>query len=118
VINLAAAGTTCLKGTPSNSTYKGMLFFEDPNTTVYHKHTLSGGSALQLTGTIHLTNTLATMQSTPTVYQELDLTGGSGSNTTLAGEIIAGKLVVSGGGTVTIDLTAIDTSNRKVTLVK
>jgi hypothetical protein len=101
-----------------------MLFLEAPNATAARAsgsaHTLSGGTGVQLMGTIHLTNTLAAMQSTPTVYQELDLTGASGSTTSLAGAVIVGKLLVrvSGGGTITMNLTALDSSSHKIALVK
>ena len=59
---------------------------------------------MTLIGTIYLTNTRATMLSTPSKYQELDLQGGSGSGTLLEGEIIVDSLQLGGNGSIQMDL--------------
>ena len=114
--NLGANGTISLIGAPATCTspctdYKGILFFEDhtaaANTSAQHPknpHTLGGGGSMTLIGTIYLTNTRATMLSTPSKYQELDLQGGSGSGTLLEGEIIVDSLQLGGNGSIQMDL--------------
>jgi Putative Flp pilus-assembly TadE/G-like len=101
-INLGANGTISLVGSPSNSSYLGMLFFEDRSAPAL-SHTLGGGGAMTLVGTIYLTNPLATMAD-PTHYQALSLQGGSGSGTLIQGEIIVGTLALGGNGAITMDL--------------
>jgi hypothetical protein len=108
-INLGSNGSTNLIGSPASSTYENILFFEDrsaaANTTPNHNpHSLGGGGALQLQGTIYLTNTLATMSGDSTHYQELDLSGNSGNQTLIQGEIIVGVLGLGGTGGITMDL--------------
>jgi hypothetical protein len=108
--SVGAVGSPLI-GSPANSTYKGILFFEDrsaaANTSNEHPknpHSLGGGGALQLQGTIYLTNTLATMTGDSTHYQELDLSGNSGNQTLIQGEIIVGALGLGGTGGITMDL--------------
>ncbi|MCU1248002.1 MAG: hypothetical protein JWQ49_1031 [Edaphobacter sp.] len=108
-INLSANGTINLVGSCSGSpcvgdaSYKGILFFEDRAADA-QTHTLGGGGQMTLTGTIYLTNTLATMTATSSHYQAVTLQGGSGSGTLIQGEIIVGTLTFGGGGSITMDL--------------
>lgn len=102
-INIGANGTSNLVGSPSGSAYKGMLFFEDRNADA-QSHSMGGGGAMTLVGTIYLTNTLATMTGDSTHYQALTLQGGSGSGTLVQGEIIVGTLTMGGNGGITMDL--------------
>jgi hypothetical protein len=102
-INIGANGTVNLVGSPSGSAYKGMLFFEDRAADA-QSHSMGGGGAMTLVGTIYLTNTLATMTGDSTHYQALTLQGGSGSGTLVQGEIIVGTLTMGGNGGITMDL--------------
>jgi len=116
-INLGANGTISLVGSPSNSSYLGMLFFEDRSAPAL-SHSLGGGGAMTLVGTIYLTNTLPTMQGDSTHYQALTLQGGSGSGTLIQGEIIVGTLSLGGNGSITMDLNPNSTLvTRQVALV-
>jgi hypothetical protein len=102
-IVIDANGSANLVGSPSGSSYKGILFFEDRAADA-QTHALGGGGAMTLTGTIYLTNTLATMTATSAQYQGLTLGGGSGSGTLVQGEIIVGTLTLGGGGSIEMDL--------------
>lgn len=101
--SLTANGTVNLVGSPPTSAYKGILFFQDRNSQA-QTHGLGGGGQMTLQGTIYLTNTLATMATTSSHYQELDLQGGPGSGTLIQGEIIVGKLHLGGNGGITMNL--------------
>ena len=103
--NIAANGGSNLIGAPLNSVYKGVLFFQNRN-TVAQAHTMGGGGTMTLQGTIYLTNTIATMSTTPTQYQALTLQGGPGSGTLIQGEIIVGSLALGGNGAITMNLNA------------
>lgn len=110
-INIGSNGSVNLIGSPPGSVYKNILFFEDrsaaANTSAQkpaNPHSIGGGGALSLSGTIYLTNTLATMTADSTHYQELDLQGGSGNSTLIQGEIIVGALGLGGNGTITMNL--------------
>jgi hypothetical protein len=59
---------------------------------------------MTLYGTIYLTNTRAAMLTTSSHYQELDLSGSSGNNTLIQGEIIVDALGLSGNGSITMNL--------------
>jgi len=85
-----------------DASYKGILFFEDRAADA-QTHTLGGGGQMTLTGTIYLTNTLATM-AVAAHFQGLTLQGGSGSGTLVQGEIIVGTLAMGGNGGITMDL--------------
>lgn len=102
-IKIDANGVANLVGSPSGSSYKGMLFFEDRAADA-QTHALGGGGAMTLVGTIYLTNTLATMTANSTHYQALTLQGGSGSGTLVQGEIIVGTITMGGTGGITMDL--------------
>ena len=55
-------------------------------------HSLQGGGSISLTGTIYITNTVATMKADATHYQTLQLQGNPGSATSIIGEIITDNL--------------------------
>jgi Flp pilus assembly protein TadG len=103
--NIAANGGSSLVGSPPSSIYKGVLFFQNRN-TVAQAHTLGGGGAMTLQGTIYLTNTIDIMSATSSQYQSLTLQGGSGSGTKIQGEIIVGSLALGGNGSITMNLNA------------
>jgi Flp pilus assembly protein TadG len=110
-ISIGSNGTANLIGSAPGSIYKNILFFEDrsaaANTSAQHPkdpHSLGGGGAMTLTGTIYLTNTLDTMNGDNSHYQELDLQGGPGSGTLIQGEIIVGALGMGGNGNITMNL--------------
>jgi hypothetical protein len=106
-INLGANGNVNLVGAPIDSKYLGILFFEDRNAaanTGKNAHSLGGGGSLQLSGTIYLTNPLATMNGAASHYQELSLQGTSGNSTYIQGEIIVGALSMGGNGAITMNL--------------
>jgi hypothetical protein len=124
-INVTSNGSVNLVGSPASSIYKNILFFEDhtaaANTSAQkpkNPHALGGGGTMTLSGTIYLTNPLATMNGAPAHYQELDLQGGPGSGTTIQGEIIVGALGLGGNGNITMNLNASTTLVvRQVALV-
>jgi hypothetical protein len=118
--DLGANGSINLVGSPTTSAYKGILLFEDraaPANTGKNAHSLGGGGTMFLSGTIYITNTLATMQADATHYQEVDLQGTSGSSTTIQGEIIVGALGMGGNGGITMNLTSVDLPVNQVALV-
>jgi hypothetical protein len=109
--HITANGSATLIGSPAGSSYKGILFFEDhtaasntSDNSPNNPHILGGGGQMTLIGTIYLTNTRATMLTTPTKFQELDLKGGSGSGTLVQGEIIVDSLQLGGNGSITMNL--------------
>jgi Flp pilus assembly protein TadG len=121
-ISIGSNGTANLIGSAPGSIYKNILFFEDrsaaANTGNKNSHSLGGGGTMTLTGTIYLTNTLATMNGDNAHYQELDLQGGPGSGTLIQGEIIVGALGLGGNGNITMNLNpAATTVVRQVALV-
>jgi Flp pilus assembly protein TadG len=103
--SLGANGNIYLTGSPTSSAYEGILFFQD-RSSIAQSHSLGGGGDLELTGTLYLTNTLATMTSTPSQYQSVSLQGNSGSNTTITGEVIVSQLSLGGSSGITMDLNA------------
>ncbi|HVJ07456.1 MAG TPA: pilus assembly protein TadG-related protein [Acidisarcina sp.] len=106
-INIGANGSTYLIGSPDSSIYKGILFFQDHTSganTGSKAHSLGGGGAMTLIGTLYLTNTRDTMLTAPTHYQEVDVWGNSGSGTLIQGEIIVDVLQLGGGGTIQMNL--------------
>jgi Flp pilus assembly protein TadG len=119
-------GATDLIGSSTSSSYLGILFFQDRTAAANNSdqkppnsHSLGGGGALTLVGTIYLTNTVDTMLGNSKHYQELDLQGGSGSGTTVQGEIIVDTLQMGGTGAITMNLNS-DASYivKKVALVE
>jgi hypothetical protein len=99
--NLSANGTVNLVGSPTGSTYQGILFFQDRNSAA-QSHTLGGGGQMTLQGTLYFNNTTMTA----TQYQSLSLQGGPGSGTTIQGEIITGTLSLGGNGSITMNLSS------------
>jgi Flp pilus assembly protein TadG len=123
-IDIGSNGSVNLIGSPAGSIYKNILFFEDHTasankTPVTHNpHSMGGNGGMTLTGTIYLTNTLATMTGSPAIYQELDLQGGPGSGTLVQGQIIVGALNLGGNGNITMNLNSSTTLIvRQVALV-
>jgi hypothetical protein len=119
--NVGAPGAPLI-GSPEGSIYKGILFFEDhtsPANTGKNANSMGGGGALELQGTVYLTNLKATMDADPTHYQELDLQGTPGSSTQIQGRIIVDTLHMGGNAGIVMDLSSIqDTIIREVALVK
>jgi hypothetical protein len=120
-------GSATLKGSDPSSSYKAILFFEDrnaPANTGSGGHTLGGGGALSLQGTIYISNCLSgdtgcTNPMTSTVYQNLRLRGKPGSSTLIQGEIITSTLDIGGSGSIQMNLDAAATIvTRQVALVK
>jgi len=120
-ISLGANSNVTLVGSPTNGTYKGILFFID-RTAITQTHSLGGGGALTLYGTIYATDTISQMgadsSATCSQNQTVYMTGNSGSNTTITGEIIASLLELDGGGTVRMTLSPLAlTTVRQIALV-
>jgi Flp pilus assembly protein TadG len=111
-----------LIGSPDSSIYKGILFFEDhtsPANTGANANSMGGGGALQLQGTIYLTNSKDTMLGDATHYQELDLQGTPGSQTKIRGRIIVDALNMGGNAAIEMDLSSTaNTIIREVALVQ
>ena len=101
--NVGANGDVKLLGTPDDSIYKGILFFQD-RTAATLQHRLGGGGTLQLTGTIYLTNTLADGTSPGSPLQHLLLQGNPGSTTLIIGMIIVSELELGGNAGITMQL--------------
>jgi hypothetical protein len=107
--DISGTGSVDLVGSPTGSTYKGILFFQDRNSDAHidtnaQAHRMGGGGGMTLTGTIYLTNTLSTMFGTSGHYQALKLQGSPGSGTHIQGEIIVGVLDLGGNGGITMNL--------------
>jgi hypothetical protein len=99
-INVGSSGNVSLTG--AGSPYNGILFFMDRN-AVSQSHSLGGGSgAMNLNGTIYLTDWKATMQ-TCSQFQSLSLAGTSG-NSSITGNVIASALSMNGTSGITISL--------------
>lgn len=117
-INVGANGDVDLLGPPLNSIYKDILFFNDreaPSTT----HTIGGGGAVKLTGTIYINNSLAAVTGTPSRFQIVEVWGGGGSDTVLDGMIIVNVLRVGGNGNIRMNLNpAYKLNIRQVALVR
>ena len=97
-VNIGSNGSVYMIGSPAASAYKGILFFEavrapaNISPPIKNANSLGGGGAMTLIGTLYFTNTLATTTATPSHYQELRISGNSGSGTLIQGEIIADSL--------------------------
>lgn len=116
--SVGANSSATLVGSPAGSTYKGILFFQD-RTAAAANHSLGGGGDISLSGTIYITNTVAIMKATPSKYQTLSLSGGSGSSTVIQGEIITSALILGGNGGITMNLNPAATLKvRQVALVQ
>ena len=116
--DLGANGSISLTGSPNSSAYEGILFFQDRSSQA-QSHSLGGGGSITLVGTLYMTNSIATMTSTPTQYQSLSLSGHGGSNTTITGEVIVGALSLSGSSGITMTLNSASTVTvRQIALVQ
>ena len=106
-ISIGANGSVNLVGSPSTSTYKGMLFFVD-RSAVSQSHTLDGGGGLTLVGTVYMTDSVAQMGSSSSAtcgqYQSLTMQGNPGSSTHIMGEIITSTLTLGGTPGITMNL--------------
>lgn len=116
-INLGANGSVSLVGSPTNSQYLGILLFEDHNAAA-QSHSLGGGGAMTLLGTVYLTNNRDTMLATPTQYQTLNLQGNPGSQTLIQGEVIVGVLNMGGNATIQMNLNNNALDIQEVALVE
>jgi hypothetical protein len=113
-IDLSANSDATLVGSSSAGPYKGILFFGD-RAAPARSHTIGGGGAISLTGTLYLNNTTMTS----TIYQTLNLSGNGGSSTTINGQIIVSKLAMGGTPSITMNLNnSLVTLVRRVALVK
>jgi len=111
-------GGNCLVGSPSDSAYKSILFFQNRATATTLNHQLQGGGGLTIRGTIYLTHTAATT-ATDGKFQSLSLQGNSGGVTKVEGEIIVDALSLGGNSTVTMNLLSAATFFvRQVALVR
>ena len=112
----AANSNASLIGSPQDSVYEGMLFFQDRSSPSLN-HTIWAGGSITLTGTIYITNTLAMMQGGQ--YQTLTFGGNAGSTTQVIGEIVTSAIKMNGGTTLVMHLTGTPTRDvRQVALVR
>jgi hypothetical protein len=119
VLDLGANSNITLLGDTLGTTYKNMLFFGDRTITAQKQHSVGGGGSMSLTGTIYLTNTLATMQANANNFQMLSLGGNGGGMTTVRGQIITGKLALGGTGGIIMALNPASTLHiRQVALIQ
>ena len=122
--NAGTKGSIDLVGSDSGSTYKGILFFEDRSAGAHtgvggnKGHSLQGGASITLHGTIYITNSRATMISTPGQYQNLSIQGNPSGTTTVIGEIIVSSLSLGGNGAIRMRLPPDTVTVREVALVK
>jgi hypothetical protein len=113
---ITANATSTLTGSDNNSTYKGLLFFQD-RTSDAQTHTLGGGGAITLTGTIYLHNTVATMAADASHYQTLSM--GGNSSITINGLIVVNALSMSGTPDVRFNLAGSPTlAIRQISIVR
>jgi hypothetical protein len=121
-LSLGANGTVSLIGSPTSGTYKGILFFID-HTALSQTLSLGGGtSSITLYGTIYATDSISQMGTSSSAAcsqnQQVYLTGASGSQTTITGEIITSELQLDGGGTITMTLSPLAlTTVRQIALI-
>jgi hypothetical protein len=118
VLSVGANGSVFLTGTPITSIYKGILFFAHHTSTVLKDHSLGGGGAMGLIGTIYLSNSLALTTATPGVYQRLSLQGNPSNATNITGQILVDALNLGGNSGITMTLNPNATLHiRQVALV-
>ena len=105
--DIAAANSSAnLVGSPAASAYKGILFFQD-RAAAAKTHNLGGGGQMSLTGTVYM----------PGATQTLNLQGGSGSGTLIQGEVIIGKLSLSGNSGIHMNLNGSGVTVRQIALI-
>ena len=119
VFNIAGLSTTFLTG-DTVGTYGGILFFQDRNLylTVPGKifnHALKGGADLSLTGSIYMSYGT---QATANAYNDVTITGGSGSITQVSGEVVLDTLRLNGNSRITMNLSGAGRDVRQVALVQ
>jgi hypothetical protein len=115
-ITVSSNSTVSLVGSPTSSSYQGILFFVN-RAAASQTHNLDGGGGLSLIGTIYATDTLANMGAGH--YQTLSFQGNAGSSTSITGEIITSVLTLGGTPNITMNLSSIpSTSVRQVALVQ
>jgi hypothetical protein len=112
--NVGANSSANLVGSPANSAYKGILFFQDRSTTGVVANTLGGGGALSLQGTLYMNNSNPTSSS----YESISLSGHSGNITLIQGEIITNVLSMGGNASIQMDLQGSKYPLRQVALVQ
>ena len=117
---VGANGSAVLTGPAiSNTTYEGILFWQDRtrNPGAVVTNLFGGGGQLQLTGTIYAN--MNTSNVTNSNYQQVSLKGNSGSTTQIIGEIITNVLFLTGGGTINMQLSSTQVKNvRAVAFVE
>jgi hypothetical protein len=114
--NVAAGanGSLNLTGSDEAGIYKGLLFFgarDAPAHTGTNSHSLGGGSSIGLQGSFYFTNSglsgcVLGTEAACSTYQVLQLSGNSGSETTLKGQIVVSVLQLKGGGSIKMNLSA------------
>jgi len=115
--NVGANAAANLVGAPLSSSYKGILFFQDRSSSA-QDHYLGGNGTISLTGTIYITNDLATMKNNAAQFQTLHFQGNSGSSTLISGEIIVSALSMGGSPSIAMQLNPNATLHvRQVALV-
>jgi len=116
VLSISANATATLTGSDSNSSYKGLFFFQD-RTAATQTHTLGGGGDISLTGTIYMHNTVATMAADASHYQTLSL--GGNSSILINGIIVVNALTMQGTPAVTFNLAGARTlAIRQISIVR
>jgi len=97
-----------LLGSPVDSTYEGILFFQDRNSAAALTHNFAGSGSFALTGTIYLNDTNSAQ------YQTLNLNGGP---ITVNGDIVVSQLSLTG-SSLTMYLVSAQSSIKQVALVQ
>lgn len=114
----ALTSDLCSSDTALNSSYYGVLFFQNRSTATTLNHSLQGGGGLSIKGTIYLTHTAVSTASDGT-YQSLNLQGTSGSTTKVQGEIITDVLSLGGTSQIVMNLSGLACYHvRQVALVQ
>ena len=114
--NIGANASAALRGSDNASTYQGILFFED-RAAAAQTHSLGGGGAITLTGSIYLTNSLSIMQADASHYQTLSMGGNSAIQ--LNGLIVVGALSTGGASSIVFNLSGAPALVvRQIALVK
>jgi len=103
IFSVAASGKVDLLGSEFTSDWKGLLFYSDRNAPA-RSHKFGGQGAMSLTGSIYAANLVKDMLAAPNTYQDVTLGGGSGSTTTVAGQIVTSVLKLAGGSGITMAL--------------
>jgi hypothetical protein len=103
------------RGDLSTSHYQGVFFWESRSVGVAAEHTFGGGSAFTVQGTLYASRP----NPTNTIYQTIQLKGGSGSATRIIGEVVTNVLSLGGNSGINMTLNrALVPNQRQVALVK